>query len=76
MKDRTFTEKGPMSVIALLENFKTARDASEFHDGAATLQFKQCLTEPAEASAESLIALPHCRYSECNGALQIYSKVF
>lgn len=46
MKDRTFSAKDPLSVVAFLQRFKSACDADGIHEGAARWLIKQFLTGP------------------------------
>lgn len=75
IKDRKFTEKEPLGIISFLQDFKSACDACNIHEGAAMCIFKTFLTGSAEVAVKSRISLPSSSTQRHEGALQSYSSI-
>lgn len=58
MKDRTFSGKNSLSIIAFLQDWKVACNAGKIHETAAMWLFKHCFNGSVKSVVKAWINLP------------------
>lgn len=75
MNDRTLSEKDFVSIIAFLQDFKTARNAYNIHENTAKRLFKHYLSYPVKAVIKARMTLPPETAKPKEGCLTLFSAI-